>query len=645
VRRLTLAVILACLIGVVPLAFGSASAPPPIRADSVTAEATSAAGATVSFNVKAFDPISGNAIAASCDPGGSGTGDFTVTASYPLGSTTVLCTATLEDASQAQKTITVTVQDTTAPSVTPPAPVTDSSADTGGKAVSYGAATAVDIVDGSVPTTCSPPSGSTFAIGTTTVTCTATDSHGNTGSATFTVTVTFTDTTPPTFTQVPSNFSQETSNSGGTTVTYSVAATDNSGAAPTITCNPASGSTFPVGTTTVSCTAEDAAHNQATASFTVTVTFVDTAPPAFSNVPASITAEANGPGGSNVNYTIPTASDAVDGPAVVTCTPPPGSVFPLGSTSVTCSASDAHGNTSTASFSVAVVDTTKPTLIVPADSAAYADTPSGLTAQGYGAAQFLAAAHATDLVDPHPTVSNNAGALFGVGMNVVTFTASDASGNTVSKTATLEVRPMPPAGTPPLPLPPAPKPPANVTNFKAEAGDAQVRLTWQIPSGVDHVVVTRTLTAGGDSQVVYTGKATSFTDRGVVNGLEYRYLIVSVAPNDEQSAGVAAVALPKSNLLRSPKDGARLKKPPKLLWVKNSEAAYYNVQLFRGTAKILSIWPVKASLTLKRTWKYQGRRYTLTRGVYRWYVWPGFGPRSAVDYGESLGSRSFEITR
>jgi HYR domain len=642
-KRLTLAVILACLIGV-PLAFGSASAPPPIRADSVTAEATSGAGATVSFNVKAFDPSTGNAIPASCDPGGSGTGDFTVTASYPLGATTVVCTATLEDASQASKTITVTVQDTTAPSVTPPASVTDSSTDTSGKAVSYGAGTAVDIVDGSLTPACTPPSGSTFAIGTTTVTCTATDSHGNTGSATFTVTVTFTDTTPPTFSPTPTDISQETSNPAGTTVTYSVTATDNSGAA-SVTCNPVSGSMFPVGSTTVNCTAEDAAHNQASASFKVTLTFVDTAPPVFSNVPGSITAEANGPGGSNVNYTTPTASDAVDGPAVVTCAPPPGSVFPLGSTSVTCSASDAHGNTSTASFGVAVVDTTKPTLIVPADSAAYADTASGLTAQGYGAAQFLAAAHATDLVDPNPTVSNNAGALFGIGVNVVTFTASDASGNTISKTATLEVRQLPPAGTPPLPLPPAPKPPANVTNFKAEAGDAQVRLSWQLPSGVDHVVITRTLTAGGDSQVVYTGKATTFTDRGVVNGLEYRYLIVSVAPNDEQSAGVAAVALPKNNLLRSPKDGARLKKPPKLVWLKNSEAAYYNVQLFRGTAKILSIWPVGASLTLKRTWKYQGRRHTLTRGVYRWYVWPGFGSRSAVDYGESLGSRSFEITR
>jgi hypothetical protein len=103
--------------------------------------------------------------------------------------------------------------------------------------------------------------------------------------------------------------------------------------------------------------------------------------------------------------------------------------------------------------------------------------------------------------------------------------------------------------------------------------------------------------------------------------------------------------VPRLNLLRAPKDGAKLKKPPKLTWARNAEANYYNVQLFRGQVKILSTWPVGAALKLKRTWKYQGRRYTLTKGVYRWYVWPGFGARSAVDYGELLGSNSFQMTR
>ena len=84
---------------------------------------------------------------------------------------------------------------------------------------------------------------------------------------------------------------------------------------------------------------------------------------------------------------------------------------------------------------------------------------------------------------------------------------------------------------------------------------------------------------------------------------------------------------------------------PKLMWARNAEAAYYNVQLFRGQTKILSSWPVRTALTLKRAWKYQGKRYRLTTGVYRWYVWPGFGARSAVDYGDLLGSKSFQITR
>src|SRR5262249_47660719 len=46
-----------------------------------------------------------------------------------------------------------------------------------------------DAVDGSLQPTCTPPSGSTFAPGATTVTCHATDAAGNTGDASFTVTV------------------------------------------------------------------------------------------------------------------------------------------------------------------------------------------------------------------------------------------------------------------------------------------------------------------------------------------------------------------------------------------------------------------------------------------------------------------------
>ncbi|MFL5950089.1 MAG: hypothetical protein ACJ74M_00630 [Gaiellaceae bacterium] len=176
------------------------------------------------------------------------------------------------------------------------------------------------------------------------------------------------------------------------------------------------------------------------------------------------------------------------------------------------------------------------------------------------------------------------------------------------------------------------------------AGDAVVTLRYDMPAGVDHVTIERS-TVGGDTQTVYEGNATSFTDRGLANGVEYRYVVRSADATGNSSAGVAIAVTPRRNYLRAPKDGARLQKAPKLMWARNVEASYYNVQLFRGEQKILSTWPTRASLKLKRTWKYAGRKYRLTKGVYHWYVWPGYGPRSDVDYGDLMGSKSFQIVR
>jgi hypothetical protein len=78
--------------------------------------------------------------------------------------------------------------DTTPPVLLLPEPITVAATSPAGAVVTY-AATATDDVDGSVPVTCNPPSGSSFSIGTTTVTCTATDNQGNVASGTFTVRV------------------------------------------------------------------------------------------------------------------------------------------------------------------------------------------------------------------------------------------------------------------------------------------------------------------------------------------------------------------------------------------------------------------------------------------------------------------------
>ncbi|MFL6018772.1 MAG: hypothetical protein ACJ74V_14695, partial [Gaiellaceae bacterium] len=52
-------------------------------------------------------------------------------------------------------------------------------------------------------------------------------------------------------------------------------------------------------------------------------------------------------------------------------------------------------------------------------------------------------------------------------------------------------------------------------------------------------------------------------------------------------------------------------------------------------------WPRQAHFRLPRSWDYNGEHYRLRDGVYRWYVWPGFGRISAARYGHRLGGSSF----
>jgi len=125
-------------------------------------------------------------------------------------------------------------------------------------------------VDPNLQAQCTPPSGSMFALGSTTVTCTATDSNG---TSTLNFLVLVTDTTPPDLT-VPDDIT--TTNP---VVSFTATATDIVDGTLIPVCTPASGSTFEVGATTeVVCTATDSSFNETTKSFFVTV-LADTTPP------------------------------------------------------------------------------------------------------------------------------------------------------------------------------------------------------------------------------------------------------------------------------------------------------------------------------------------------------------------------------
>jgi hypothetical protein len=229
--------------------------------------------------------------------------------------------------------------DTTPPVLTLPANITTEATSALGATVIY-AATALDAVDGPVSVTCTPASGSTFPLAVTTVNCSATDDAGNTANGSFTVTVV--DTTAPVLT-LPSNITEEATSGAGAAVSYSASAVDTVDGAVTPVCVPASGSVFPLGPTTVHCTATDAAGNTS-ADETFTITVVDTTAPDLT-VPSNMTVDATSAAGATVTYTA-TASDLVDGSVTPHCTPSSGSTFALGTTTVSCTATDAAGNTS-----------------------------------------------------------------------------------------------------------------------------------------------------------------------------------------------------------------------------------------------------------------------------------------------------------
>ena len=158
------------------------------------------------------------------------------------------------------------------------------------------------------------------------------------------------DTTAPVITTWSANLTAEATSAAGAAVTYAAATATDAVGPVTITYSKASGATFAIGTTTVTVTAKDAAGNTSTKTFTVTVR--DTTAPVITA--PNMTVEATQSTGWLVGTFTSTATDAV-GVTSLTFSKLAGTVLPFGTTSVTVTAKDAAGNTSTATFTVTVV--------------------------------------------------------------------------------------------------------------------------------------------------------------------------------------------------------------------------------------------------------------------------------------------------
>jgi hypothetical protein len=189
--------------------------------------------------------------------------------------------------------------------------------------------------------------------GATTIMWTVTDARGETAEATQTVTVR--DLERPR-TTIPANKTVNT-DPGRPTATVDVgsaSATDNCGGAVAVVARrsdgaPTLGAPYFVGRTTITWTTRDAAGNEGTAEQQIVVR--DAEAPVLS-VPASFTVNATTPGGASVQFTV----SANDNVAVTSfsCDRSTGTWFPIGATTVSCSAADRAGNSGAASFTVTI---------------------------------------------------------------------------------------------------------------------------------------------------------------------------------------------------------------------------------------------------------------------------------------------------
>jgi hypothetical protein len=299
-------------------------------------------GTRVPFAVTATNHCSSNLFVSCVPPSGS---------VFPPGQRQVICTATDGRSETNLCTFTVTVRDTTSPTLQCPPRILVPCQTPAGATV-YFTVVATDNCDTNVTVTCTPASGTTFPIGTNIVQCTARDSSGNVGTCSFPVIVRGGCTSNACVSIVcPSNKVTQCESAVGTRVLFSVTATNRCLPGDVrITCEPPSGSLFGMGITTVMCRASDSRGNEDVCTFTVEVE--DEIPPVI-QCPSNMVVNAQGPDGAIATWSI-SATDNCSTDVTIRCRPPSGSVFPIGTTAVSCVAVDESGNVSVCGFGVTV---------------------------------------------------------------------------------------------------------------------------------------------------------------------------------------------------------------------------------------------------------------------------------------------------
>ncbi len=391
------------------------SIPPTVACQDITVQLDASGNASITTGDIDFGSVDNCAIAYM-------TLDQTTFNCANVGNNTVTLSVTDIMGNTSSCTATVTVEDNIAPTITCPGDITISN-DAGqcDAVVTWTAPTGADNCAGFNVTSSHNP-GDTFPIGTTTVTYTITDAAGLTASCSFDVTVN--DTENPTIT-CPGDIT--ISNDAGqcdAVVTWTAPTGADNCAGAVVTSSHNSGDTFPIGTTTVTYTITDAAGLTNSCSFDVTVN--DTEAPTISCTADITVSNDAGQCDAVVTWTAPTGADNCAG-FNVTSSHNPGDTFPIGTTTVTYTITDAAGLTASCSFDVTVNDTENPTITCPADI-----TVSNDAGQCDAVVTWTVPTGADNCAGSTVTSSHNPGDTFPIGTTTVTYTITDAAGLTAS---------------------------------------------------------------------------------------------------------------------------------------------------------------------------------------------------------------------
>lgn len=348
--------------------------------------------------------------------------------SFPVGTTTNTYKVTDADGVTATCSFVVTIYDTQIPTITCPSNISLVSCVP--TIATYTMPTGSDNCDGmSFIQTEGISSGNIFPIGTTINKFKSKDASGNfSGTCSFSITITLPD--PPVIT-CPASFTVNTSPNvcKNNLVGYSLPSVTIVNCTTTLNqiTGKSSGSDFNIGTTTNTYQVTDAIGRTATCTFTVTVE--DKQKPDIS-CPANITMDADPVSCSKiVNYSSPIATDNCFTPVVEKMNGlASGALFPLGPTLNVFKATDSYGNTSSCTFTITLIDNTKPSISCPATKT------HTLVAGSCGPIAKASVALGSPVTSDNcviiSSVTNDAPSAFPLGPTNVIWTATDPKGNT-----------------------------------------------------------------------------------------------------------------------------------------------------------------------------------------------------------------------